>query len=296
VSDTPKTDAFLRAENCVRDNPVAFDWAIGFARNLEREIKELREERDACLEDSRKADEMLMAWFKAASPWATPGSLEEGLKAHHSEIDALPAWVKEELKDGDRLCEAAGVQRTEGGRLPVAKIINQMGRPVPAHRSGGARGADAPRPEHASLDDKVDHPRGAYEPLTKSQIQLCRAWLDRRALLDKDMRTLCDMALNSLLYAEEIDRLRSAPSATAPAGWIAVEDRLPETADPVLIYTPGNKYLKFAIDQWKMQREAPVSFSSATIEIGFYWCEHEYEEVTHWKPLVSPLPEGTPTK
>jgi hypothetical protein len=71
-----------------------------------------------------------------------------------SEIDALPAWVKEELKDGDRLCEAAGVQRTEGGRLPVAKIINQMGRPVPAHRSGGARGADAPRPEHASLDDK----------------------------------------------------------------------------------------------------------------------------------------------
>ena len=49
-----------------------------------------------------------------------------------------PRWIEEELKDGDRICEAAGVQRTEGGRLPVAKIINAMGRPVPPHRSGGA--------------------------------------------------------------------------------------------------------------------------------------------------------------
>lgn len=37
-----------------------------------------------------------------------------------------PSWVEEELKDGDRICEAAGVQRTEGGRLQVAKIINAL--------------------------------------------------------------------------------------------------------------------------------------------------------------------------
>lgn len=37
-----------------------------------------------------------------------------------------PAWIEEELKDGDRICEAAGVKRTEGGRLPVAKIINAL--------------------------------------------------------------------------------------------------------------------------------------------------------------------------
>lgn len=35
-------------------------------------------------------------------------------------------WIEEELKDGDRICEAAGVERTEGGRLPVAKIINKL--------------------------------------------------------------------------------------------------------------------------------------------------------------------------
>lgn len=37
-------------------------------------------------------------------------------------------WLEEELKDGDRICEAAGVQRTEGGRLPVGKIIAALRR------------------------------------------------------------------------------------------------------------------------------------------------------------------------
>jgi hypothetical protein len=40
--------------------------------------------------------------------------------------EPMAQWVKEELKDGDRICEAAGVQRTEGGRLPVAKIVNKL--------------------------------------------------------------------------------------------------------------------------------------------------------------------------
>jgi hypothetical protein len=44
MGPTPRTDAFLRAENCVRDNPVAFDWLVGFARSLERELDTLRSE------------------------------------------------------------------------------------------------------------------------------------------------------------------------------------------------------------------------------------------------------------
>jgi len=35
-------------------------------------------------------------------------------------------------------------------------------------------------------------------PLTREQIEVCRLWLDRRALLDKELNTLCDMALQSL--------------------------------------------------------------------------------------------------
>lgn len=55
------------------------------------------------------------------------------LSAHMDELMALSeAWIEEELKDGDRICEAAGVQRTEGGRLPVAKIINRLKSVSPA--------------------------------------------------------------------------------------------------------------------------------------------------------------------
>ena len=38
MSDTPRVDDFLLAENNSRDNPVAYDFAIGFARQLEREL------------------------------------------------------------------------------------------------------------------------------------------------------------------------------------------------------------------------------------------------------------------
>lgn len=39
---------------------------------------------------------------------------------------AAPRWIEEELKDGDRLCAEANVQRTEGGRLQVARIVNVL--------------------------------------------------------------------------------------------------------------------------------------------------------------------------
>ena len=100
VSDTPETDAFLTAENCTRGNPVAFDWLVGFARSLERKAANAYKGYQACNDDLIKCDAEVMRWFKAASPYATPGSLEEGLKRlehelkrAHGEIDALRAAV-----------------------------------------------------------------------------------------------------------------------------------------------------------------------------------------------------------
>ena len=81
MSDTPKVDAFLRAENCTRDNPVAFDWLVGLARSLEREAANSYRGYQACNDDLIKCDAEVMRWFKAASPYATPGSLEGALKA-----------------------------------------------------------------------------------------------------------------------------------------------------------------------------------------------------------------------
>lgn len=78
-----------------------------------------------------------------------------------------------------------------------------------------------------------------------------------------------------------------APAAGGAQGWIPVGERLPETEDEVLIYAPST-LAKIRTDCWRMQREAPISFSSATIETGMMWDEHEFEEVTHWMPLPPP--------
>ena len=67
--------------------------------------------------------------------------------------------------------------------------------------------------------------------------------------------------------------------------WVSVRERLPDSDGPVLVYTPKNKHAKVWIDCWSMQREAPVSWSSETIETGFMWDGFEFEDVTHWMPL-----------
>lgn len=60
-------------------------------------------------------------------------------------------------------------------------------------------------------------PRGAYVPLTEEEVECIRVallnWYGRSHDADIPDR-LCDMAINSLLFSKEIDRLRSAPSAT----------------------------------------------------------------------------------
>lgn len=70
--------------------------------------------------------------------------------------------------------------------------------------------------------------------------------------------------------------------------WISVEDRLPNTDEIVLVLVPGARYQQVALDCWRMQREAPLSWSSATIEIGMGWDDHEFDEVTHWMPIPTP--------
>ena len=51
--------------------------------------------------------------------------------------------------------------------------------------------------------------RSTYEPLTEKQID------GYRTLCVADIGKLCDMAANSLLYAEEVQRLRDGPPSTA---------------------------------------------------------------------------------
>jgi hypothetical protein len=67
--------------------------------------------------------------------------------------------------------------------------------------------------------------------------------------------------------------------------WISVEEQTPPESTLVLVYTPSSEWEMCALDTWNEQHEAPLSFSSATIPVGFGWDNHEWEEVTHWMPL-----------
>ena len=67
MSDTPRTDASAFWVTSPTDPEMQEKVVVShFARQLERENAELSDQ--------------LMRWFKAASPYATPGSLEHGLR------------------------------------------------------------------------------------------------------------------------------------------------------------------------------------------------------------------------
>ena len=66
--------------------------------------------------------------------------------------------------------------------------------------------------------------RGAYVPLTQTEIERVRVGFQAFSVdaeQAKRLTTICDMATNCLLYAEEIDRLRASPSAEPAAGAVA---------------------------------------------------------------------------
>jgi Lar family restriction alleviation protein len=126
-----------------------------------------------------------------------------------------------------------------------------------------------------------EHPAEPQEPVADGSDEIAM----RAELLHCVYRRNIDDAVEMML---ERGWTKQPQRPAWPDGWISVDDKLPPDADPVLVYTPENEFLQFAIDQWCMQTEAPVEFSSATIETGYMWCEHEFEEVTHWKPLAAP--------
>jgi hypothetical protein len=67
--------------------------------------------------------------------------------------------------------------------------------------------------------ERAQEPQSTYVPLTRDQIKALRGVLhkgghEKTAWELKQWDTLCDMAVNALLYAQEIDRLRAANSAS----------------------------------------------------------------------------------
>lgn len=96
-----------------------------------------------------------------------------------------------------------------------------------------------------------------------------------------------------------IAALSSAPPVGAQ-GWISVHDRLPEVGTDCLVWShcSWEKAPSVKMDRWDEQREAPLSFSSATIPIGPGWDDHDdFDSVTHWMLLPDgPAAPGAPVE
>lgn len=90
MSDTPRTDA-VEGYDDEYSNPEL----LMLCRQLERENAELADQ--------------VMRWFKAASPYATPGSLEEGLKKMERELaeaqNVMSDLPKEHMGEYERMEE-----------------------------------------------------------------------------------------------------------------------------------------------------------------------------------------------
>lgn len=159
------------------------------------------------------------------------------------------------------------------------------------------RAALASAPQPAATDSEVGD--GELPPLPKALYRLSpdskptlydadqyRQGQREAIAFDRARREAASVALVGLLPREHSSARRAAGS-TAGDAWISVEDRLPPVGEQVLVYVPNSQYEKVQIDTWDMQREAPVSFSSETIEIGHGWDDHEFEDITHWMPLAA---------
>ena len=97
---------------------------------------------------------------------------------------------------------------------------------------------------------------------------------------------------------KEVRDARAAISEAKAGGWVAPYDSVPQPDQTVLVWSrqTWETATSLKIDTWAMQREAPLSFSTATIETGYGWDEHEnFESVIAWQPLPAPPAQKDPT-
>jgi hypothetical protein len=166
-----------------------------------------------------------------------------------------------------------------------------------------AQHAAAPPPQEApafTYDDMLAYGRLCWwrSRLTKT------AGLEPMPAIEDRYNWHDDMAAapqEAPVSAAHLDRLaQEAPQAETPAGWTRMEDGIPPLGVECLLLVRSavddlEPYYK--LDTWNTQREAPVSWSSATIETGDCWDETEVEDVIAWavRPsFATPQPPQEP--
>lgn len=119
--------------------------------------------------------------------------------------------------------------------------------------------------------------RRTYEPLTREKIEGIRSQIWQTANGDhqlrcefrKDAEALCDMAVNSLLYAEEIHRLRDAAPSSVRLGYVESSTAFNNWWDQQLegwMIAPKPEFREWAWRAWSAAL-VEVSMRTATLPV-----------------------------
>lgn len=83
----------------------------------------------------------------------------------------------------------------------------------------------------------------------------------------------------------QAQQAKDVGDAAAGLKWTRMEDGIPPMGvECIVLLRPlrGNVEPFYVLDTWNTQREAPVSFSSATIEVGDCWDSNDVDDVIAW--------------
>lgn len=76
-----------------------------------------------------------------------------------------------------------------------------------------------------------------------------------------------------------------APSTDSAAGWISVDERLPDSGTPILALTAWGDMV---IEEWVDYSISACDMNPTFPGTGYGWCENQTEDITHWMPLPDP--------
>lgn len=149
-------------------------------------------------------------------------------------------WVCTDQNCSWRRTHLGGLNRDVSAGASHAKPDGSAAKP--AEVIGAQQGA---APILTAVGTAVAQVRGAYEPLTREMIEEWREHWNNAPRYNEDsvgahsdemseLNKLCDMAINSLLYGEEIHRLR---------------DKHPQSAVPDRMTSPAAEHLANQLDQ-----------------------------------------------
>lgn len=120
------------------------------------------------------------------------------------------------------------------------------------------------------------------------ETELFKSWL-RTVCFQAPPDAACDLAWSAWKH------VAARASQQPGAQWIACSERMPDEGQDCLVLLCWDDQQPYiGIDTWHMGSERPLEFSSATIETGLEWAEHDYDEISHWLPL--PEPPHPPTQ